>query len=599
LYKICEHDGRARDRCEHTWWGSFRGVRVSLAKWTNREIQTKAEAGAALDELRRAVRNGTFNERGLEPPRDFTKLTFREFADIYRQRHVLGKGLAMGHTIEWRLKPVIERFGDRALADIKTADIEDYLADLKQPQTVNRQPNRLLAAASINRRLEILRHMFNWAVGREYLERTPFRRGTETLIRKQHEDNKRRRRLAEEEEAKLLEVAPPFLRSMIIAALDTGMRQGEMLALRFGDIDEKRQLIVLRGDTTKSRKTRVVPISTTRLKAVLDWLRLDADNEKKPAEALVFSDETGEPLGRFRTAWVTAVLKAHDIKPEWKSYNWTALTPACQAHFRRINLHWHDLRHEYASRLVESGIPLAQVRDLLGHASITTTERYHNQKLENLQAAVLKLEKGKSFDTNDPRAEKRVDDADKVSSFFQDQAKVSGIETQEPDRKTGSKSKRRKALVEWLGGRDSNPDTVVQSHVSYRWTTSQCQSRRLLRRELLIIANPKPDRQASRLAPVVVLSCRRQPRADCRSRSSAPGSRRRFRLSSHSRGAAPVPVASGDGWPCRPYGRPHAPLRWSTRARCLSGGQPSRPCSRSRVACSGPSMQSRDLLLPP
>src|SRR3977135_735706 len=57
----------------------------------------------------------------------------------------------------------------------------------------------------------------------------------------------------------------------------------------------------------------------------------------------------------------------------------------------------------------------------------------------------------------------------------------------------------------WLGGRDSNPDTVVQSHVSYRWTTSQCQSRRLLRRELLIIANPKPDRQASRLAPVVVL----------------------------------------------------------------------------------------------
>ena len=95
---------------------------------------------------------------------------------------------------------------------------------------------------------------------REYLERTPFRRGTETLIRKQQEDNKRRRRLSEEEETRLLAVAPPFLRSMIIAALDTGMRQGEMLALRFGDIDEKRQLIVLRGETTKSRKTRVVEV---------------------------------------------------------------------------------------------------------------------------------------------------------------------------------------------------------------------------------------------------------------------------------------------------------------------------------------------------
>ena len=60
--------------------------------------------------------------------------------------------------------------------------------------------------------------------------------------------------------------------------------------------------------------------------------------------------------------------------------------------FRRINLHWHDLRHEYASRLVEKGVPLAQVRDLLGHASITTTERYDNQKLENLQAAAARLE---------------------------------------------------------------------------------------------------------------------------------------------------------------------------------------------------------------
>ena len=41
LYKICEHKGRARDRCEHAWWGSFRGKRVSLAKWANREISRR------------------------------------------------------------------------------------------------------------------------------------------------------------------------------------------------------------------------------------------------------------------------------------------------------------------------------------------------------------------------------------------------------------------------------------------------------------------------------------------------------------------------------------------------------------------------------
>jgi hypothetical protein len=165
LYKICEHEGRARDRCDLAWWGSFRGVRVSLAKWTNREIDSKA--AEALDDLRRAVRNGTFDERGLEPPREVITLTFREFADIYKQRHVLAKGLAIGRTIDYRLKPLIERFGDRALVDVKTADIEDFIADLKLPRTVNRQPNRILSAASINRVIELLRHMMNWAVGRE------------------------------------------------------------------------------------------------------------------------------------------------------------------------------------------------------------------------------------------------------------------------------------------------------------------------------------------------------------------------------------------------------------------------------------------------
>jgi hypothetical protein len=179
--KICEPRGRTRDRCDHAWWGSFRGVRVSLVKWTNREIDCEAKADEAFDDLRRAVRNGTFDERGLEPPRDVTPLTFREFADIYKQRHVFAKGLAIGKTIDYRLRPLVDRFGDHALEAIKTADIEDFIADLKQPRMVNLQPNRTLA--SINRTIEIMRHMMNWAVGRECLDRTLFRRGTEILIR--------------------------------------------------------------------------------------------------------------------------------------------------------------------------------------------------------------------------------------------------------------------------------------------------------------------------------------------------------------------------------------------------------------------------------
>jgi integrase len=470
LYKLCEHKGRARDRCEHVWWARFRRVRVSLDKWSNREIGSKTEADAVLDDLRKAVRAGTFDRRGVEPPREVSPQTFRQFAEVYKERHVLAKGLALAKTIDYRLRPLIEGFGDRPIAEIKTANIEDFIAGLRKPRIVHRRPElRTLTNASINRTIELLRHMLNWAVGREYLDRTPFRRGTETLIRKLREDNQRRRRLTEEEEARLLDIAPPFLRSMIITALDTGMRQGEMLALRFGDIDWKRQLIVLRGVTTKSRKTHPVPIATTRLHAVLKWLQLDGAGQEKPAEALVFSDETGEAVGRFRTAWVTAVLKSHDVKPEWKAYGWTALTPECAEHFRRINLHWHDLRHEYASRLVEKGVPLAQVRDLLGHASITTTERYDNQKLENLQLAAARLESGKNFD---PSAHTNAS-GPKCQVFVKNSTEkpLSGAPNHRA--KTGSKSRDDQELEDWLGGRDSNPDNVVQSHVSYRWTTSQ------------------------------------------------------------------------------------------------------------------------------
>jgi integrase len=175
-------------------------------------------------------------------------------------------------------------FGDRALSGIRTADIENCVADLKKPRLVNGRPGRRTAPGSINRSLQLLRHMFDWAVGREYLDRTPFRRGTEVLIRMELEDNKRRRRISEAEEDALLRVASPHLRSMIIAALDTGMRRGEMLALRFGDIDWTRRMITLRG-------------------AVLGWLHVDSEGDHKADDVPVFSNEAGEVLRTFKKGW--------------------------------------------------------------------------------------------------------------------------------------------------------------------------------------------------------------------------------------------------------------------------------------------------------
>ena len=79
--------------------------------------------------------------------------------------------MALAKSIDYCLKPLIERFGDRPIAEIRTADIEDFIADLKKPRIVHRQKTpRTLTPASINRTFQLMRHMMNWAVGREYLK---------------------------------------------------------------------------------------------------------------------------------------------------------------------------------------------------------------------------------------------------------------------------------------------------------------------------------------------------------------------------------------------------------------------------------------------
>ncbi len=102
---------------------------------------------------------------------------------------------------------------------------------------------------------------------------------------------------------------------------------------------------------------------------MLEFLRLDALGERKPEEAHLFSNAVGEPIADFDRAWAAACRRAGIV-----------------------DLRWHDLRHEYASRLVERGVPLSQVRDLLGHASIVTPERYDNQRPEALFEAAARLE---------------------------------------------------------------------------------------------------------------------------------------------------------------------------------------------------------------
>ena len=204
-------------------------------------------------------------------------------------RHVIAKRLALARSIDYRLKPLLNRSAT-PIGEIRTADVEDFITDLRntreEESAARRRPStgRLIAAphAQLGRRPRYLGP-----------DAVPPGNGMS------HSPRARRQHAAPAHRSRGGPAAgcrPSPLRAMIIAAIDTGMRRGEMLALRFADVDLEQGLITLRGKTTKSGRTRGADRHDPPAGSV-GWLRIDADGETKPDEALVFSNEAGEPLG--------------------------------------------------------------------------------------------------------------------------------------------------------------------------------------------------------------------------------------------------------------------------------------------------------------
>ena len=148
----------------------------------------------------------------------------------------------------------------------------------------------------------------------------------------------------------------PYLKPIVICALQTGMRRGEIFNLKWENIDFELGYIELLK--TKTGKARKIPISTS--------LREVLENIKPISEYVFINPQTNKPYTDIHNSFGTVLEKANIQS------------------FR-----FHDLRHTVATRLVEKGIDLVVVKEILGHSKIDTTMRYAHavpkRKLEAIE----------------------------------------------------------------------------------------------------------------------------------------------------------------------------------------------------------------------
>lgn len=197
--------------------------------------------------------------------------------------------------------------------------------------------------ATVNRFMATISHMFTKAVEWDMVEEETLKRIRK--VKMLPENNKRLRYLSKEECKELINRCDNHVKPIVITALNSGMRKGEILSLKWEHIDLKHGFVLL--DMTKNGERREIPINDT-LRVTLQGLtrRLDSPH-------VFYDPSSGKPY--------------QDVKRSFK----TALKNAKISDFK-----FHDLRHTFASHLVMAGVDLTTIKELLGHKDIKMTLRY-------------------------------------------------------------------------------------------------------------------------------------------------------------------------------------------------------------------------------
>lgn len=248
-------------------------------------------------------------------------------------------------------------FAGRDMATLRRSDIAAHIAKRRADGIKN---------STINRELDVLSATINYAA---LHWDWPLPNPVKGMSLKQPEG--RLRWLTEEDAGRLIGAAEsginPCLADFIRLALYTGMRMNEMLKLEWHRVNMDARRIHLEGEHTKSGKRRFIPLNESATAALRG--RLAFRMEHCPRSPWVFSWPDGSRVRRL-----------------WEQFQ-TAKKRAGIEDFRI-----HDLRHTFASWLVSAGVPLTEVRDLLGHASIKETERYAHLAPDRLNKAVAMLD---------------------------------------------------------------------------------------------------------------------------------------------------------------------------------------------------------------
>jgi integrase len=319
------------------------------------EAKTITDAKKAMTKARAAVLNGTY-ESPIDSP------NFREFAE---QVYLLWARQNKRSDETYKVAALVEYFGNKQLSKITTTMIEKYMSLRKNGLT---RYKRVRSAASVNRELTVLSSLFTLAIREKVVRKNPA-----AGVKKYHEDNKRIRFLLPEEETRLLAQCKDeraYLRPVIILAIHTGLRRGEILKLAKSDVDLFRNVIHVRN--TKNGKDRLVQINKIARAELLNLVR-QADKHEYLFQNPKTNTYTKDVKHAFQRAREDAKL---------------------------VNFRFHDLRHTFGSRLAEMGVDSFTIMELMRHSDLRMTERYVHATDPRKRQAVAQLENYGDLETN-------------------------------------------------------------------------------------------------------------------------------------------------------------------------------------------------------